>query len=159
MASLDRLFRWERYVPDLGGNRELPQPFYLEIASGLTKQQLGDVFDAVTLAQRSAESENQTLAEYLTATIPGVAAALDGVVRLGKEPLTVQGSPVSSLTEYLLLAVHTPGQVSFLEVLQALGEFNSAEGARRLFSARHSGGLATTGDQSVVKDGSPTVGP
>ena len=60
MPSLTRSFRWERFVPDLGENRELAKPFFLEIASGLSILERKDAVDAIHVAQWSSYADGMS---------------------------------------------------------------------------------------------------
>lgn len=152
MPSLTRSFRWERFIPDLGDNREQEKPFFIEIASGLSILERKDVVDAVRVAQTSSYTEGMGPEEYLKASAPVVATALQGIVRMGSEPLTVGGKSITSLAEYLEFVLAFPGSPNWFEILKAIVDFNSADGARALFFARHSGGLSGIPDPSAEPD-------
>lgn len=131
MASFDSLARWEKYVPTLGNNHELSQPFYLRVAAGLTIEELRGLrerVDALTAGATAAQTS----------------AVFAGVVQMGGEPLVVDGAPVDTLEKYLELVAHQRGGDLLGELLSTLFHLNSTAGAQELFSARLSGGSRTT---------------
>jgi hypothetical protein len=152
MANLTRTFRWERLVPDLGDNKEQPKPFYLEVASGLSILERQDVGTALQAAFVELQDDFTTDAYAVKA-----ASALSGVVRLGAEPLTVAGVPVATLEEYFKLVLPFPGSPNWFEVVRALTDFNSADGSKALFFARHSGGPVGIPAPSAAKAANQTV--
>lgn len=156
MANLTRLHRWERLVPDLGDNRELERPFFLEVAAGLSRERREAAGIAVREAYDASVGEGGKL--DFAALAKHAAAALADIVRLGAEPLTVDGQPITSLEEYLLLVLAAPGAPNYVEIVQSVSEFNSAEGNLALFFARRSGGASTTPDQSAAKAAAPMAG-
>ena len=149
MANLTRAYRWERFAPDIGDNLSLPegQRLELEVASGLTGEQLRAHRDAITGAFESARETPEKLPELL-------AAALSPVVRLVGSH-TVDGKPVTTLAEYLGVVFSLSGVYNLREVTQTVLDFNSIEGTSRLFFARHSGGSPTTSARSAA---APTAG-
>lgn len=154
MANLTRLFRWEKFVPDLGDNKEQPKPFFLEVASGLSIIERQDVGNALKVAMEELKDDFTTDAYAARAAV-----ALQDVVRMGPEPLTVKGAPVASLEEYFRLVLPFPGAPNWFEVLRAVTDSNSSEGAKALFFARHSGGSVGTPAPSAAKDGEVTAAP
>ena len=88
-----------------------------------------------------------------------VATALEGIVKMGSEPLAVRGRSISTLAEYIEYVLSFPGTPNWFEVLRAIVDFNSADGARALFFARHSGGLSGTPDPSAEQAESPEADP
>lgn len=150
MAKLEYLHHWAKYVPDIGNNRELEKPFYLEVATGLSFERL-----------ERAKKELKELADLGLSPkdfAARTAAIFDGMVRMGAEPLEVGGTPVPGLAEYLEMVVAHAG-VGYLEVMKTVYRFNSVGEADRLFSERHSGGTASTPVQSAAKAGAPKEGP
>jgi hypothetical protein len=77
-------------------------------------------------------------------------------VRLGSVPLTLNGSPVASLRDYLGHVLQQPGRYNVVELARVLAQLNSVEGSRELFSERRSGGSTSTGDQGNGAAGSAT---
>ena len=142
MAELSCLNRWERFVPDLGDNRTLLRPFYLEVASGLPRVQLEAFTDA--LAKVLESSPTATEREKVEAW----AAAFAPYVRFGREPLVLAGKPIAGLADYFEALFSMSGSYNHLELGHVVRDFNSFEGTRRLFFERLSGGLAGTPGQS-----------
>lgn len=155
MAKLEYLHRWHRLVPDIGGNKELPAPFFLEVASGLS-------VEATVALSADLQEAHKRVAETQGASRKDLAEALAGVlsraVRMGSEPLEVAGKPVTTLAEYIEMTLAHVGAVGYLEITQSVRDLNSVDGVQALFFARHSGGTATTPAPSVVKDAGPTGG-
>ena len=146
MATLERLYRWERFAPDIGNNRELEQPFYLELAVGLTKEQMTELRAKVTEAM-SPDDRDVRLAE-----------ALSAYVRLGAEPLLIDGKPVSTLQEYFATCATLVNAANLLEVPRAFAEANSFGGMSEVFFERLSGGFTSTAAQSNGKAGRQRAG-
>lgn len=158
MPSFENAWRWERLEPELGGNRQLPEHerFYLLVASGLTKvelqrlyESLGETTKAQAVVVTVEGTPPETLEQRQDRYAAEIGALLGPVVKLGKEPLKVDGKPVASITDYLVLAVRQVGQPLLTELLTAIRTANSWEGSRALFSERHSGGFTFTGDPSA----------
>lgn len=182
MANLKRRFTFKRWAPDIGENREVPEGerLYLELAVGLTDQQLRDAMralqtppveppEAAELQKRveAADSEGAKLAvlqelEALTIrlSIAHFDAALGAFVRVHGGPHTVDGKPLATFGDYVTLVTDSrdAGAHAMGELVAALRRFNSLEGPDELFSPRRSGGSAGTGSKSVVKEDSPTAG-
>lgn len=162
MANLSNLIRWQRFEPDLGENRTLPKPFYLEVAVGLTKPellQLGEAIDAPVLPSRedgAPEPSPEEVEAALVAKADKLAVALAPWVRFGSEPLAINGEPVTTLTQLLRLYIRAAsGAVGLLEVPMALRWFNGAGGGTtQLFFERLSGGFVSTTQPSNGKAGS-----
>lgn len=186
MPNLTRTYRWERFEPHLGDNLELPpeRRFYLEVASGLTKEQL-EAFERATVTVdlvASAEKELQperdrmeavqkdpaSTSEQVTAALEEWATkfqnavnqalaahferALTPVVRLGAEPLTVDGTAITTLRAYLDLIVKLGGQYNLRELASTVRGYNTLEGAKALFSERPSGGGSSTRAKSSAAE-------
>lgn len=149
MAELTRTHRWLRYVPDLGDNRELPAPFYLEVASGLTKVQLVEYHEALA-AWSKVKHEPEAFAAATT-------ELLAPYVRMGREPLSVQGKPVEDLGAYVALGMEVMGESPVLELLRVVREYNELGGPKVLFSAPPSGGTSSTPATSTGRAGEPTA--
>lgn len=151
MATLTRRTRWEPYAPNLGDNLELPEAerLTLEVATGLTKQQLLDL-GAATRELKWGDGET-LLTNFVNLLGPYVRV-------VGTH--TIEGKPVTTLAELLALVVESPSASSYflLEVTGQLMEANSVSGGLRLFSLRRSGGGATTAAQSAAKTENPTAG-
>lgn len=151
MANLTRRTRWAPYAPNLGDNLELPEAerLTLEVATGLTKQQLLD-FSAATRELKWGDGE---------ALLANFTALLEPYVRVVGEH-TIEGMPVKTLAELLALVVESPSAASYflMEAMGQLMEANSISGGLRLFSLRRSGGGAITAGQSAAKTENPTAG-
>lgn len=151
MPDLKRLWSWARFEPSIGDNLELPvgKRFFLELAVGLTKVEL----DAWQADLKAAVEDKPD------ATFHGrLARAYERFVRLGSEPLSLNGQPIATLEEYFAALWEQPGAFLLQELGQQLVWLNSFDGARGLFSVRHSGGSISTGAQSVVKGTPQTAG-
>lgn len=155
MPDLKRMWRWHRWEPGLGGNLELEptKRFWLELAVGLSKVEkdaLGQVRasavpeglegDALAAAVKASE------AEYEAAWIKN----LEPFVRLGTEPLSVEGVPVKTLGDYVALLFRQPGLLDWSELISTLMHLNGAAGATEVFAARLSGGSSGTARASTI---------
>ncbi len=139
MAELSHLNRWERFSPDIGDNRSLKAPFYLEVASGLPRVQLEAFSEGLTAAVEEAAaagSEREKAEVYAKAFAP--------YVRMGREPLCIGGKAYPTLADYLELITSMAGSYNHLELGHAVRDFNSVAGTRRLFFERLSGGSTGT---------------
>lgn len=160
MANLTRTWSWEKWVPPLGDNPG-NKPFYLELASGLTKEQLSGFQDGFSKAM---EPPPEVEGDRWRAWAEQLAGAFGHAVRLGAEPLRLvdeQGAvafEVKALADFFLLLLQGPRTVLF-ELSRALVTYNTLGGQVELFYARHSGGTGTTPAPSVVKDEGQTGGP
>jgi hypothetical protein len=150
MPTLTRTYRWERFEPHLGNNLELPpkQRFYLEVASGLTKAQL----EAFGVEHRKAFGASAE------ATVDPMTAELSKHVRMGSEPLIVDGVQVATLRDYVALCFSSPGLFNYMELAEAVVEFNSVSGTFSHFSAWRSGGTSGTRAQSAERESATTEG-
>lgn len=191
MPNLTRTYRWERFEPHLGDNLELPpeRRFYLEVASGLTKEQLAKFeLDAKTkiltdeaVAKHAPEKERllelekagapaAEIAEGLARWVDDVDRSitdclvehfikvLEPVVRLGAEPLTVDGRAITTLAEYLRLITEVRGRYNLTELSSMVHWYNSREGSAELFYERLSGGGASTLARKTGATGSQRAG-
>ncbi len=147
MANLKQQFRWAPFAPDLGENLSLPETeqLRLEVANGLTAQQLSDLSASVAATKWS---ETEKLAE-----------AFEPYVRVIGEN-TVNGKPLNTVADYFALVTNTStrGAGAIGGLLGEVMRLNSVTGELELFLQRRSGGGASTGAPSVVKDKSPTGG-
>lgn len=136
MANLTRTYRWERFAPDIGDNLELPEGerLELEVASGLTGEQLAAHLDA--LRTSTADVEPAALPEAFS-------KVLSPYVRLVGSH-TIDGRPVTTLQEYLGVVMSMAGIYNVRELASVVSQFNSVEGTSELFSKRRSGGSRTT---------------
>lgn len=164
MPDLNSAIRWVRYEPDLGENRKQKSPFFLEVASGLTKRELENLATRVkdaTAVKGPPPAEGEDAEAWLDAARDAqaerLAASYEGVVKVGSEPLSLKGKPVTGLVGYLRLIITQQGFFLLRELAAAVRNANSLEGVEALFSERHSGGFSFTGDPSAVKEESPTA--
>jgi hypothetical protein len=161
MANLDNLIRWQEFKPDLGENRRLKKPFHVLLAVGLSKLDLQRLMDSLEALKQKPpeEGEAQTSAPELSeeqaanAAAEKLAAALAPFVKLGSEPLTVNGEAIDTLAKLLKLYAQLPaGGAATLELAWALRYFNGIGGQSELFFERLSGGVAGTGqDQRAAR--------
>lgn len=162
MAQLQRRHTFKRWAPDIGENREVLERWlaggeegecpglFLELATGLTAEQLSHAFSAIGETRGGLEETRKAFVE-----------ALGDYVRVHAGPHTVDGMEVGTLAQYLELVQTAAdfGMQAVKELLAALRSFNSFTGPDQLFSLRRSGGQAGTGSPSVVKGSAPTAGP
>lgn len=127
------VWRWEKYIPDLGKNRELKQPFYFRIKSGLPKLAMKDFFRRIDALKEKPEELWERLAP-----------AFEGMVEFGDEPLTLGGKPVTKLTEYFQVVAEYTNSAPYVELVEAVTQLNTLGGTRALFYERLSGGGAST---------------
>jgi hypothetical protein len=143
MATLTRRWSWKKWAPDIGENRELEggPVLFLELAAGLTAEQLEGVFAAIRTAD----------------TVDGVRAAmaeaLTPYVRVFEGPHAVDGQPLATFGDYVALVstMADRGLGALRDLSAALTSFNSLAGPDELFSLRSSGGARSTGDQRPAK--------
>lgn len=170
MANLSRRTRWKRWAPDLGDNRDIidaweaggrrgPSPgLYLELAVDLTAEQLAAVSERLALLRDGGWDSMDALR---TGTRTAFLEALGPHVRVHGGPHTVDGQPLSTLEDYLLLVQQAAnmGAEQTSDLLAALYAFNSVTGADELFSRRSSGGARTTDAQRPAKADETTDAP
>lgn len=140
MASLSRVWRWEKWAPDIGENLSLPdaEQLKLEVASGMTPAEFGEWTERLR--------ELGARVEGLSDMAPIRAAYLEVLspyVRVVGEH-EIAGKPVTNLGEYLAVVMEAIGAAPLHELFSAVRELNSVEGVQALFSARRAGGMATT---------------
>lgn len=174
MPTLERLFRWERFEPDLGNNRELPPKarFYVEIAVGLTKERLRDLGEKWVAAWPNPKAievavvVDEVVATDLTPAEPlplgppraeRLAAVFANIIRMGKEPLSFEGKPITTLAEYFELCGTLSNVLNLIELQRALIEANGVTGMQELFFERLSGGFTSTGGRNIGPAGSQTA--
>jgi hypothetical protein len=150
MANLASLQRWEKYAPDVGNNRSLPEAerLYVDVCCSLSRLEL-QAFDAKLQEmhrQRLARAEkgDGTGEEDLNALlVDGYGGALESIVRLVGTH-TLGGKPVTTLREYVQAVAPLADGYAVLELVAVVREANSVGGAMQLFSGRRSGGWAGT---------------
>jgi len=176
VANFERgLFHWERFVPQIANNRDLPtrEQLALEIATGLSVLEVETFTRANALAAASGGGEppkapgaNATEEELRTY----VAAAKAEMTRLRTEQAarlaphwapfvrlvpgshTVNGKPIATLADYLELVLMQQGLFNFLEISNEVLALNSVSGAQSLFSRALSGGSDSTQDQNSADE-------
>lgn len=146
MPSFSTLARWEQFVPSIANNREEQKPFFLRVHAGLTRPE----YDAFREKERAfwARLADEEIDPALAGQ-PGCAAelldnAVTGVVELGSEPMTINGTAITAMRQLADLFVLQRGYELAMEMLGAVAWHNSFNGAKELFSARLSGGRAFT---------------
>ncbi len=171
MANFERLFHFEKFVPNLGNNRELlTDQLTLDLAVGLTKVQL-------RAFARGPKEANEAPAGSLSvdeAQLQGSALELARIrlqneafktklaelwgpyVKMGPGNHSVEGVPITSLRDYLSLVVDQPGIFNLIELREEVMRLNSVEGTRALFSDAPAGGSTSTRRPSVGLEGSQT---
>lgn len=143
MPNLTRTYRWMRYVPELGDNREQPKPFFLRVASGLPLTKLAELEEGFTSLTRDWANPEE-LANHL-------ALLLSPYIHFGDEPLSVEGKPVETLGAYLELVIGLAGHQAFLELFETLRSYNTFTPKDALFSGRPSGGSASTAPREETR--------
>ncbi len=151
MPELKQCWRWERVVPDLGDNRDLDTPFYYEVKAGLSIVERQAFRDGLSSLNTEGKGEEEVVKTY--------ADFFGQYIRLGKEPLVVEGKPIETLADYIRLVVGIGGMSNFHELIGSVNYFNSLEGGRRLFYERLSGGTAFTGSRNNGKASGRMGGP
>lgn len=157
MPSFDHAWRWVRLEPELGDNRKLPEAkrFFLEVAAGLTKDQMQALFEGLAEKTKTRNVEGKEMEDIFREYAADLAAAFGPFVRMGSEPLRINGAEVKTLADYFGVGVRQKAQPIITELFAAVRTANSVEGTRELFSGRHSGGFTFTGEPSAELDESP----
>jgi hypothetical protein len=138
--------RWEKYVPDLPGNRNAPQPFHFELHATMTKEQSRALRQSLEPLETS--DKPQTPEEQRIAKVERYAKALEPYVKLGPNPLSMDEKPISNIHDYLDAMSRLEFEGYFHEMGWALQRINSVEGLTAFFSERLSGGFTTTAAQN-----------
>lgn len=180
--NFTRSWSWERFVPNLGENRILApaQQLVLELGVGLTHVEL-DAFrkgverayevvvehspgaKAAALKRRSERSDEEKAlvaaaeAVQLDAMAGALAEAWAPYARMGPGQHAINGKPLASLRDYLRVGFEQRGLTLILEVQEEVKARNSVEGSIALFSARRSGGSASTAAPSSGATGHQTA--
>jgi hypothetical protein len=179
VADLQLNRRWEPWAPSLGGNAELEKPFLFELACGLTRAEMRKLDDDMSRVleqkcgaalkehgQPKKGSDKKALTQWqegladklLEAQISSAVEVLGPFIRMGSEPLTIAGKPVTGFREYLEATSVVSDQAAMMEPLTALRAANSLNGEQVLFSKRRSGGGSTTPSRSAANKGVKTGG-
>lgn len=132
MAELTRTWKWVRMVPNLGNNKELPNPFWLKVKSGLTLEERQAFFDRLEAMRAAGRFKDE------------FAAFVGEYVEMGDEPLVVKGKPIETMAEYLALLDTIASVENVSELIHAVRWANSVEGTKALFFEQLSGGGAFT---------------
>ena len=163
MPTISRTIVWERWVPPLGEeNEKAERPFFLEVASGLTKETLATIRAAFWASIQAAPEVAEGVDRW-RAWADVQAGIFEKVARLGTEPLCIIDDAtkevafeVKNLSDFFFLCLQGPKGV-LLELARTVNAFNSLNGHLELFFARHSGSTGTTPAPSVAKVESPPV--
>lgn len=146
--NLTSVTRWQRYVPDLPGNREAKAPFYFELNASLTKEQLRAVRtkaeplpEPIGAGQAPPPMDPEASRQ---ARVKRYAEAFTPYVRLGAEPLKLDGADILTLEQYLDAMSRLAFEGWFLEPGIALQHANSLGDLVGFFSERLSGGFTST---------------
>jgi hypothetical protein len=135
MASLTRTWKWERYEPNLGDNREQPEPFFLKVKSGVTRDELRGFEERIAAAAEMPTEEQKRAA----------LALFSEFLEWGAHALVLGERRVASLAEYLeFLDTLVDGGTLVAELAWAIRWHNSVRGTRANFFERLSGGTAYT---------------
>lgn len=139
--------RWERYVPDLGNNRELPEGerLELEVATGLTAAEM----QALAEATRGAAGDD---------ALQVLAGVLEPHVRVRGGPHTINDAEVRTLGDYLKAVASLADGYNVAEVTTALVRANTLTRDDELFSQRQSGGWVSTPRRAAAKQDVKTAG-
>lgn len=145
MASFDTPARWEKYLPPIANNRELERPFHLLIQAGLTKPRFETLLAALSEASRRLAQEDAAEGPLEgTSALELYVGALEGLVRFGDEPLTLNGQLVTDLRGLLAQYLQQAGYELLFDLVAYVRRWNMIAGAIELFTARLSGGSAGT---------------
>lgn len=135
------LAAWEKYVPTLGDNKTQERPFFLMVKSGLTRTQFEGLLEKVGEFRNKKDNSPEALV-----------GLFGDLVKLGDEPLSVDGEPIKDLLGYMRLVASQVATPLLVEMVGAIRHFNSVEGVQEAFFARLSGGqafIASTAPKTV----------
>lgn len=138
MPSL-QLTQWDRYYPDIGDNRQLPeaQRVYLEVERGLSVRQ----------REGFLRNLNEALSGDDAELVHRLAAVLSQHVRFGAEALQWEGGSVTTLEGYVRLVCFELGLQRYsTELLSLVPVANSLSGEAAGFFVRPSGTAPGTSD-------------
>lgn len=164
MADLTGTMRWLQYPPDLFGNRSLERPFYFDVAASLSKEQMRVLKAALTapaaalepLPVDATEEQRDARDETIRAEVVGrYAVAMEPFVKLGNEPLVIDGKRLGTLREYFdLVTTKVAGTGAFFEVSSALFDANTLSTDQLFRFGRPSGGFTSTTGPNSGRGGS-----
>lgn len=150
MANLS-LKQEVRYVPNVPGNRALPEAEQISfsVTAGLTTIELSAFNKNVLAASSMPQPEGATTEQadqYIAELNTALAAVLESVVKVNPTATTIEGVSVSTVLEYLGALGQRPGGWLLTgELINEVRRVNSLGGQRELFSGRSSGGTTSTG--------------
>lgn len=138
--------RWERYAPDIGNNRELPdgERLELEVRTRLSRDELVDWSRRVQGVVGGGDN---------AATVK----VLEECVRLVGTH-RIDDKPVTTLLEYYEIITSLLDVSHFKELLAVVTKLNTFSGDDAVFSERLSGGMASTLRRSAAKKDEKTEG-
>ena len=156
-------YKWVRYVPDIGNNRELETPLLLEVRTGLSRDELRAWSEAVAKAQQPVidlfDSEPNAPEEKFLATKAATDAEMARVISENVRLVgthTVDGEPLETMAQYLAIVDRLATSAHAKELIRLVPHLNTLREEDALFSERLSGGLATTPRRSAAKSAGPT---
>lgn len=160
MPNLKLTVRWERYEPDLPGNRATKdspkghRPFYFQLAADMTKEQvramrtqveaLAELDEGKAAPGETADERDARLAAHADEVIRQTSQVLAPYVKFGVEPLTIDGKSVATLEDYLHAVADIADQFYVNELTASLARVNTLYGVQNFFFERLSGGFAST---------------
>lgn len=167
MPDLTSTIRWVEYAPDLLGNKEADQPFYFLFHGSMSKAQINTLAAAMALPVSVPDLPDGATAEQRTdheaavsqAIIERDSAALEPYVKLGREPLFVDGARIETLRGYFefVMGPRLASASAYEEVRRALLLANMMDYRVSFSSGRLSGGSTSTGSPRNGKAGSQTA--
>lgn len=147
--------RWRRLVPDIGDNQKAPKPFFLEVAEGVTNARMLEFREARKRFGEGATPKKGDDGKLVHPTreslVPLMKAVVEGLVRFGDEPLKINGQPIQTIDDYLLVVACSENFYLWFELEGTIDKLNSIAGGMELFWQRQSGSPSTTPDQTVAK--------
>lgn len=150
MANLS-LKQEVRYVPNILGNRSLPEADQISfnITAGLTvlevkalERQLEEIDTRHKLAD---DPSAEQILEFKTAQHQDLGKALESVAKVNPTSTTIDGKKIDSVAAYLEAVSLQVGVLLTKELVAEIMRVNSVGGQRALFSERSSGGTTSTG--------------
>lgn len=156
MPDLSSVHRWRRLVPEIGDNQTQPKPFFLEVAEGVTNARMAEFAAARKALAEAKDGKGKPLPNE--ELVPYMKAVVDGLVRMGSEPLSLNGKKIETVDDYLLICACSANFFLWFELAGTIDKMNSIPGGAELFWLRQSGSTPTTQDQPAAKGESPKVG-
>lgn len=160
MANIPKAFHFERFVPNLGENRQMPpaEQLALELATGMSKTDLNAftkawraafALSAEAPAEETPEAAEVRESALLDSRSDSLGAGFGQFVKLERGGHTLDGMPINNLRDYLRALMDQPGGYALLELYREVRRLNSVDGTQALFSSALSGGSAGTADQGA----------